>query len=920
LAPIFVFFYLIYDRYRKGKLEAFASPYLLSKVGNLRERSTLWTERSFLIGAWIFATIAAAEPVGNPHYLFEKFFSKSGEEKEEEKTPSIPHEVVFLLDDSSSMLVTDTRKGTSRFDNAKEIVDSIASKIEGNVVSLYAFTSELIDIVPPTNDSLFFRWMSQNVSINEEGTSGTDFSHVFTMLQEKWDQDPKELIRTVILLSDGDDTSLEGLKASSLEKKEEEILSKLNFKNGQLKMFVIGLGSEKGGVVPDITYQGKPVISKMNASFLEYISKAGGGKFLIANQETPIGIALEVESFLQAREELSPFFQQLEYGNQRNLLIYEHYFQIPLLVAILFLILSQIKISWKRFAIFIIVNFSISPSAFASVPNAEFEEGKVFYEIKQYKNAEEHFKEALSESKSSWQTAVILYNLGTVTLRQGRWDEALDLFQKAKNIENLPPYLIAPLEINFSIALMQQLQSILDSNSAETALLSSSPLTNPISLLEITQKALQKAQTQFCVEKPELGIPSQCPSNPIIAQLEGILKNLKIQFLEKEKELNFQKVPYKEAIQQLSILIKNWIQQLSKAKKTAVNPDYYQQIYPFIKVLKNRVDELPSEGAKQFLEARKELREGVTSLQNQNTQEGIQHFEKANQTLEQLLTVLPTPSLVLVEIQKITDLLSSLLIHDQVTTSSISSLQQDFDSLLNLAKENSYPLEGIESAKRMYSKALEDLKSGRPGNGKILLLRCVQILQKIIHEPSSAPIPLLKYAIELQQSTLDITSETEKMPEEILPLIPILEASQKDPFDAGAAFAKSAFEWQKEQYQEKRDCQKKPWNTLMPFFHQGFQKAYESLKILSPESKGPVPLEYVVELQKKTIIYWKQALHSLEHDLTTEKTPMTQPEEPEFERLPTNMEQLIQTIIEQEQQDMSKSPPKKLKEQVEKPW
>ena len=79
-----------------------------------------------------------------------------------------------MLDTSASMSVEDTRQKNTRLEVAKEIIDEMVQKLDGQNVALYSFTSALTPIVPLTLDYLFTRLMLQDVHLNYGEVAGTD--------------------------------------------------------------------------------------------------------------------------------------------------------------------------------------------------------------------------------------------------------------------------------------------------------------------------------------------------------------------------------------------------------------------------------------------------------------------------------------------------------------------------------------------------------------------------------------------------------------------------------------------------------------------------------------------------------------------------------------------------------------------------
>lgn len=192
------------------------------------------------------------------------------------------HDVIILLDASASMAVSDTRVGLSRLEYAKEIADELISRLNGQSVALFAFTSEPTPLLPPTIDYLYSRLLLRGVRINEGDVAGTDFAEALDGVARAHFRSDEKKARTLIVLTDGGDTNLEQAEGSERERQLEALLSRVRGVD-HLRTFCIGLGSREGEEIPGITYNGAPVRSSLDESFLGQLSREGGGSFLFAN-------------------------------------------------------------------------------------------------------------------------------------------------------------------------------------------------------------------------------------------------------------------------------------------------------------------------------------------------------------------------------------------------------------------------------------------------------------------------------------------------------------------------------------------------------------------------------------------------------------------------------------------------------------
>lgn len=332
-------FFSLYQ-YRQKALKAFGSESVLKAVLERREPVLFWLKVFLCILAWVFGVFALMDPKGNERYIST---APNGQITVARKTESQgatlrkkAHEVIFLIDASASMGVSDV-SGKTRLEVAKEIADEVIRHLNGENVSVYAFTSATIQQVPSTLDYLFARLMVRQIKMNAEETEGTDIKQALEFLRSQYFSKESPKAKTLIILSDGGDTQLVGLDGEMRKQAIASMVSQIaDAGEKNLHVFTVGLGSFEGKEVPGIEFEGKPVLSKVDESLLRRLSIAGRGELFLSEKMTPFQISQALnqrifrkQSYVDTRIEAS-----LPDRGERTL-IYDFYFQLPLGLAIL---------------------------------------------------------------------------------------------------------------------------------------------------------------------------------------------------------------------------------------------------------------------------------------------------------------------------------------------------------------------------------------------------------------------------------------------------------------------------------------------------------------------------------------------------------------------------------------------------------
>lgn len=298
--------------------------------------------------SWILATVALAGPAGRAELSGggsgggELAWLDGEEGGDEVEVRQRAHEVIFLLDASASMGVADTRVGTTRLEVAKEIIDEIVGRLHGDSVALYAFTSEVTQLVPSTVDYLFLRLLLRRVGINEGDVAGTDFAEALDGVARRHFDPRLQKQRTLVIFTDGGDTKLEAAKGEEREQQLRALLGRVP-QSDRISTYCVGLGSHGGEVIPGVTFGGKPVRSTLDESFLARLAEEGRGKYYFADDYSAMSLAdaLVAEFHERAEEEegiaieVSGLLQSTGGGDEPQEWILKRYFQLPLLFAIL---------------------------------------------------------------------------------------------------------------------------------------------------------------------------------------------------------------------------------------------------------------------------------------------------------------------------------------------------------------------------------------------------------------------------------------------------------------------------------------------------------------------------------------------------------------------------------------------------------
>lgn len=449
---------------RQTALKLFFGYPLASTLADRRSRHLIVLRTLLLCLAWMLITLALMVPYSANSSVTPMAHQNS---PQEQKTRRLMHDVILLVDASASMAIQDGRSGESRLTSAKQICDELLAHMHGESVALYAFTSELIPEAPLTFDYLFLRLMLRQLSINPEDTAGTDFLSVLSALRGKyWEgKELSERAATLIIVSDGGDTTWESLQGKAQSDRLQAIVDMVRIEG--LQVITVGVGSSQASDVPNVQYRGQPVPSALEETLLRSLATVDGA-FLLARENSSLETSRQIAVLLASHDRYKNVHEALTRLPTAEAVIESHY-HYPLTLAILSLI-AALLMPWRfqttNFPSCLVLGTLLIPSlamaddAFTE-RQAQAKRATLFFEAQRYKSAQAIYENLLKQDPQPWEAAILHYNLGTIALAEGQWLQAYKEFESVNLAQEHPAWLAGRVVDNRTLALIGRIQQLL---------------------------------------------------------------------------------------------------------------------------------------------------------------------------------------------------------------------------------------------------------------------------------------------------------------------------------------------------------------------------------------------------------------------------------------------------------------------------
>ena len=322
IIPVLIVIFLLVLWWKKRTQRKFSNPELLQKIAPNSSTFKNVLKLIVLLLGITFLVISLVNP-------------KMGSKLKTVKREGV--DVVFALDVSKSMLAEDI--APNRLEKAKQIISKIIDKLGSDRVGVIIYAGNAYPLLPITTDHAAANMFLQNANPDMVSSQGTAINEALNLAKTYYNND-EQTNRFLIIISDGEDHQEETKQVAQ------------NLSNDGVKVYTIGVGTEKGGPIPMrlngsmIGYKkdrkGETVITKRNIDVLSDIADVANGRYIDGNvTENPVKKISDIIANAQKSE-----FETKQFSD------YKDQFQWFLAIAILFLLfdifLFDKKTKWVR--------------------------------------------------------------------------------------------------------------------------------------------------------------------------------------------------------------------------------------------------------------------------------------------------------------------------------------------------------------------------------------------------------------------------------------------------------------------------------------------------------------------------------------------------------------------------------------------
>ena len=322
IVPLMLLVLLYKFWWQKRKQKAFANVSLIQKLAPDYSRFKATIKWLFLALGVTSLVVALVNP-------------KIGTKLETVKREGV--DIVFALDVSKSMLSEDI--APNRLEKAKQIISKTIDQLGSDRIGVIIYAGNAYPLLPITTDQSAARLFLKNASPDMVSSQGTAINEALNMAKTYYDND-EQTNKYLVILSDGEDH-----EENTIDKAKE-------LGEEGIKVITIGIGTEKGGVIPDMVNgykkrlkkdkNGEVVITQRHVQVLQEVASSANGFYVDGNKTaTSVNKIMEVLSKAKKTEFESKQFS--EYKSQ-----FQWFIGLGILWIVLDMFVFEKKTKWVK--------------------------------------------------------------------------------------------------------------------------------------------------------------------------------------------------------------------------------------------------------------------------------------------------------------------------------------------------------------------------------------------------------------------------------------------------------------------------------------------------------------------------------------------------------------------------------------------
>lgn len=611
-----------------------------------------------------------------------------------------------------------------------------------------------------------------------------------------------------------------------------------------------------------------------------------------------------------------------------------------------------------------IASFSMLFSQPASDNVLALQEARIFFDAGDFNRAASQYKGMLDVSLPPRQQAIITYDLGTAKLGQGKWEEALQIFQSI-NLDDISlPLLNYRLQINIALTRLLMAKAQFEAVQKDPSVSRLTDYSTIVRLLKEAAADVVKADEFWCQLSIAEGA-SSCEASVEAKEMHVEIKRQYAQVLQHMHDFMLQHVSLQEgsitllasakvALSHVNFLIEHTIEDHLSIDYIEFFQHQDNSWTPLWESVDKLLKQDPDEKKRMvFQKAWKSFSQGIDLMKHRKYRGSQEAFQESISELNDFVQLVFGDQTVEEIVQRILISYDLMLLNDPLQNLALQFLVE-IQALLEipLTKLEDKQLDEIfQTAQRSLAAALHSMQNNQPIQAKIYTedarYQILLLSQNLNKTSKTSSQIILKRMIEAQGYALSLNrlrSSMEGIETPGLDIDQLIHRAQSQTVQPLQSFYQAVIDQQKKDLQslnkDTEAASQIPWDEALPPFETGMKLAQQAKELLAAPDLHR--RHSIINIQEKTLAAWKEALanmqkkkksdikqkkeqQSAEQQPTEEKEPQPQPIQPEEQLMQelggSSLNDVLRSLQEMENDDRSQPYFKTFgNKEVERPW
>lgn len=504
----------------------------------------------------------------------------------------------------------------------------------------------------------------------------------------------------------------------------------------------------------------------------------------------------------------------------------------------------------RKICCFLLIVFSLAAEEGLQVVR----QANAYFEAKEFDRAYDLYKTLLQGKAAPWQKERILYNLGTILLAKGEYEQALEQYVKIPYLKKGAPYLTRALQTNLAILFYRRASIVKNRSEA-------------FFYLRTALNHVDKAIFAEC-ELEKIKNHPDCLIQHDLIELRGAIKNQLAIALDQYGKSRVAEAALKEGIPFLMSGI-NLAESHLDFLKILGGPHllFDQYLRLFIKDLHSWdiLWEALEKKLQSLSKPRAEFQKGIQLMEKGELKKSRSAFLDTESQLSSLMRNLWGND-------PYKELLRNLLTTYQyafdqipIQAAALYPLEAKQEQIMKILKDEHISNEYLEYSDKLLQTSLKFAQAGKGTLSGYYLEDARQWIKRALRNSTRKPEDTLEDAIDDQQHALALNHLLKRMSKGEYNPASLLKGAQKFTLKTAEPFIQEVLKEEKKHW--PKVCQCKPWDLAIPLFVQGEEAARLANGLLEQDSASL----FAMRLQEKALEYWKKALFQMLHSEQSQK-------------------------------------------------